>query len=269
MSEQVENANQEAPVDAGVEDAGNLPSAVEEQVNALDKFKIDEEFAASNFKNGKLYGRFDSLEDVLNTLKAVETKHSNVMRDIKNQENVTPPEPEVSLEQVAQPVVSKFIENDFNYEGMDAEIQEIAEASGKSVAEIKLHAIEIKEKISEAYETVGGKEEYVAMQEWANENLSEADQKAYTKELGTPMSKFAIKGLHAEYKNATASQEPTTPTRIEGDGNGKTGARPYGSMAEIARDRAYISGKGKNDAGAKAMYQRRMSLTPDSVIYGR
>lgn len=258
-------------------DAGGLPSAQAETADTLAKFSINDEFVEKNFKNGKLHGRFDSLEAVLNTLHAVETKYSNVMRDIKSGEPTSTDgdatstqTAEVNLYEVAQPVIEKFVANGFSYEGLDAEIAEIAEKTGKSPAEIKLAAIEIREQINTAHAVVGGKAEYDAMLGWANGTLTDKEKVEFDKALGTGVSHFAIEGLYNRYKTANTTETPQTPRRIDGDGAGNVGVKPYGSLQEIARDRAYLeSPKGRNDTNAKQAHSRRLSLTPDKVIYGR
>jgi len=255
-------------VDGELVDAGNLPSSREELGDTLSKFQINDEYAAKNFKNGKLFGRFDSLEAVLNTLHAVETKYSNVMRDSKTVE-VAPPAQEVNIVDVVQPLVSKFSENGYSYDGMDVEIAEISKQTGKSVAEIKLAAIEIREQVNKAYSIVGGKEEYSAMLGWAQENLNTSEKQGFDSSLKNGMGELAIEGLHARYKNASSSNTQS-PRRIEGDSGGNVGIRPYNTFAELSRDRQYLqTSAGQRDTGAKAIHEKRMSLTPDSTIFGR
>lgn len=250
-------------------DAGNLPSAREEMGDTLAKFQINDEFAAKNFKNGKLYGRFDSLEAVLNTLHSVETKYSNVMRDIKTPTDTATTQPEVNLVEVVQPIVGKFADNGYNYEGMDTEIAEIAQQTGKTPAEIKLAAIEIRDQVNKAYNIVGGKEEYNGMLNWAKDNLTDAEKQGFDNSLKTGMGELAIEGLHARYKNANQGDAPT-PRRIEGDNSGNVGIRPYATFAELSKDRIYLqTHAGQRDTAAKALHAKRMALTPDSTIYGR
>lgn len=266
MSDNVEAVVEPVETVEEVEDSGNLPSAKEETSSSLDKFAIDAEFQEKHFKNGKLYGRFDSLEAVLNTLHSVETKYSNVMREIKTPAAEAPAV--MSIQEAAEPIMQKFRENDFDYTGMDAEIAEIAEKTGKSVAEIKLMAIETKESVQKAYAHVGGKEEYNSMVEWGRENLSEAQRSSFDNDLNSGLGEYAIKGLYQAYKESAGEGTPAKP-RIEGSSTSGVGARGYSSFSEMTRDRAYIQGKGRMDTSAINMHNKRMSLTPDNVIYGR
>lgn len=265
------NVDLQTADDAGF-DTGNLPSAQDELNSSLEKFKLNDEFVNKHFKNGKLYGRFDSLEAVLNTLHSVETKYSNVMRDIKSsdgqQTQDTQTQAQVSVVEVAQPAIAKFIENDFNFEGLDNDINDIAQKAGVSVAEIKLAALEMKEQISKAYDVVGGKAEYQAMIEWGKANLSEAQRKDFDKALANGMGEFAIKGLYQDFKASNPQQQ--SYRRIEGDASGNVGIRPYATFQELAKDREYLSTpQGRNDKAAKEAHARRLAITPESTIYGR
>lgn len=269
------NVDIQPNVDTGF-DGSNLPSAQDELNSSLEKFQLNDEFVTKNFKDGKLYGRFDSLEAVLNTLHSVETKYSNVMREIKSSdgqtqstETKTTQTEEVSVLEVAQPAINKFMQNDFSFDGLDADIANIAEQSGVSVAEIKLAALEMKENVIKAYDIVGGKDEYNAMIEWGKTNLSEAKRIDFDKALTSGFGEYAIKGLYQDFKAAEGNS--TQPyKRIEGDSGGNVGVRPYASFQELVRDREYLqTPSGKADKGARDAHARRLSLTPDSVIFGR
>jgi hypothetical protein len=263
------------PTDGGVTppiDASNLPSMQQEFQEAMGKFTITDEFAQANFKNGKLYGRFDSIEAVLNTLHDVETKYSNVMRDIKSAPPASapnPPAPEVPITEIAQPIIKKYIDNNFNYDGMDAEIAQLSQETGKSVAEIKLAAIEARELVTKAHSIVGGKSNYDAMIQWGMANLNDSQKSDFDKALNSGMGEYAIKGLYNDYQTAQQASGNSQPSRIEGDGSGSMGIKPYGTFKELADDRAYLSGKGRNDTAAHAIHKQRMMITPDNVVYGR
>lgn len=258
---------QTAPIDGG-----NLPSSQEELQSSLEKFQFNDEFVQKNFKDGKLFGRFDSMEAVLNTLHSVETKYSNVMRDIKSTENQQPAQTQaqtVDIVEVVQPAISKFVENDFNFEGLDNDIAEVAQKAGVSVAEVKLAALEMKESINKAYNIVGGKEEYSAMLGWAKENLSDAQRSAFDKSLATGLGEYAIKGLYQEFKSANPDGNQTY-RRMEGDSGSGVGIRPYATFAELSKDRAYLqTPQGKNDIAARELHSKRLERTPQNVIYGR
>lgn len=252
-------------------DGGGLPSAVEEQEASLEGFKITDELQQKYFKNGKFFGRFDNLEGMANALKSVEDKYANVMRKINSQ-----PEPTQATEQsepvdvatTVKPLMDEFVSN-----GMELtdELLQKAVEQGFDVRDVKLAAIEMKEKVSHAYSLVGGKDEYEAMLAWGNANLSEKQKIAFDKDLASNAGEWAIKGLYAEYKSKSQSQSTQEqPQRIMGDGSTSAGIRPYATQQEILRDKAYLnSPKGKSDLKALETYNKRMAKTPDSVVFGR
>lgn len=246
-------------------DGGGLPSSVEDKEASLEGFKVTDELQQKLFKNGKLFGRFDNLEGMANALKSIEDKYANVMREIKAPPIETQVNQEVDVATKAQPLIDEYVAN-----GMELtdELLQKAVAQGLDVRDVKLAAIEMKEKVTKAYSLVGGKSEYEAMLAWGKENLSESAKIAFDKDLASNAGEWAIKGLYAEYKSKSTTE--AQPQRIMGDGSASVGIRPYASQQEILRDKAYLnSQKGKNDLKALETYNKRMSKTPDSVVYGK
>lgn len=250
-------------------DGGNLPSTQDEKQLSLDGFSITDEIQQKYFKHGKLNGRFDNIEELILANKAIEDKYSNLMRDIKSGKS---PESEqvqdigeVDVMQVAQPLIEKFVSN-----GMELtdEILNEAKEKGLDIRDVKLAAIEMKEQVTKAYNVVGGKEEYEAMISWGKANLDDKAKAEFDKGIASGLGEYAIKGLHAEYKASNSTQEVSQ--RIMGDGSSGQGIKPYASVDEIMRDKKYLdSVAGRNDQGAKDMYNRRMNKTPDSVVFAR
>lgn len=256
-------------------DGGNLPSLTEEQKLSLEKFQFSDELQAKYFKHGKLLGRFDDIEGLLSALKSVEDKHSNLVRELK-QNQAKEPEPvqqtqqtqqntQADIYEIAAPLAKQFI--DGGMELTDEIIQE-ATAKGLDIRDVKLAAIELKEKITEAYSYVGGKSEYEAMLEWGKANLSDKQKASFDKDVSTGLGEFAIKGLYAQYKASTIESAPQE--RIRGDSNAPIVDRGYSSIQELIRDREYLkTPQGKADKAAQELHRRRMDKTHDSVIYGR
>lgn len=88
---------------------------------------------------------------------------------------------------------------------------------------------------SQVFESVGGEDTYVAMTEWAAENLSEAEIDAYNRAVNSndlSMVQMAVKGLKAQY----AASEGFEPKRNVTGGNAKKGADVYRSIAELEKD---------------------------------
>lgn len=256
-------------------DGGNLPSARKDEESVLKGFEVTDEIKEKYFKNGKLFGRFESLDGMATALKSVEDKYANVMREIKSKTDTEPTEPlqtdttdTTDVMVKARPLIDEYIQS-----GMELtdDIIAKAQAEGYDIRDIRLAAIDIKDKLNYAYSLVGGESEYKAMLEWGNANLSEKDKKAFDKDLATNAGEWAIKGLYAEYKSkAGTGTQQHAEQRIMGDSQGAVGIRPYASQTEILKDKAYLnSPRGKNDLKALEMYNKRMLKTPDAIVYGR
>lgn len=265
--------NQEVAPDSIEEiDGGNLPSAKDDAENALDGFKITDELQAKYFKNGKVYGRFDNFTNMAEAFKSLETKYSSVMRDIKegkyqpvdagSQQQV---ENAPDVIEIAKPLVDKFVQN-----GMELtdEILEEAKAKGLDIRDVKLAAIDLKEKINSAYNLVGGKSEYEAMIAWGKENFDDKQKAAFDKELSSGMGEWAIKGLYSEYKANAGKETAQSQDRFRGEAVSNVGGiKPYANMSEILKDRQYLnSHNGSKDTKARELHNRRLDITPQHVL---
>ena len=166
--------------------------------------------------------------------------------------------------ETAQPLVNKFISN-----GMELTDDIILEAKekGLDIRDVKLAAIELKEKINQAYSIVGGESEYKAMVEWGKANLSDKQKATFDKDLSGEMGEWAIRGLYTMYKESNST--PTETDRLRGDGT-VVGIKPYSNLNEVLRDRAYLNSRdGANDIKARELHNKRLNLTPDSVLKAR
>lgn len=273
----MDNPNGQAPEGATEPQApaSGLPSDVENQQASLDGFQLNDDFVAENFKDGKLFGRFDSIDGVLNTLKDVEAKYANQTRELKegqkaNEQQQTQEQQtqeQVKLQQdTIQSLVPEFMNNGME---LTPEMETKATEAGIDIRDLKLGAIELRDRVGMAHATVGGKEQYEAMLDWAGEALPDADLAAFDKDVVGVNSRFAIKGLYAEYEKAQASGD-ITPQRLRGNENNITQVVGYATQADMLKDANYLeTSQGKRDVNAQNSYRKRLSLTPDSVVYGR
>ena len=94
---------------------------------------------------------------------------------------------------------------------------------------------------NQVYSSVGGKEAYDTMLDWAKDNLPETDIAAFNTsvESGEPnLVKFAVQGLNARYRSEVGGQEPQL---TQGTVNGSSGGS-FQSAAELTaamRDSRY------------------------------
>jgi hypothetical protein len=275
------------PVDTGIDtppstDGGTQPTADATPPSGLpseqptsetfDGFALTDDIKGK-FKDGKLNGRFSSLDDVLAKLKEAEDFRANTIREQKEreagtqnqqQEQVVKQELAQTQAALVQEMLPEFIKNGMQ---LNDEMIARAEEAKLDIRDLKIEAMEFKERANKAYSIVGGEENYKAMQKWAIETLPEEDRKAFTADVNNAkMSKFAIQGLYAEFEKA---QSDGSYSRISGQPT-TVGARPYADRRELYKDKEYVeSPAGRRDTAAQKMYRTRLRMTPDSVIYGR
>ena len=254
------------PVD---DNGGGLPSANDGQptLNFELTDTIKEKFITAD---GKLLGKYENLEQIAEAHKNLQDKHAQYVEDVKNREKeidggVEAQKIEAQKLEKMQSLLPEFLKNDMQ---LTPEMQETLTEAGIDVRDVKLGAIELRDKIKAAHEVVGGAENYQAMMVWASEQLNDAEKAAFDADVMGAQSRFAIKGLYSEYEAAVASGEQTPPQRINGDNTVKT-TQPYGDRAELLKDRAYVeSPQGKRDLAAQKRYRARLAVTPDEVWRG-
>ena len=159
-------------------------------------------------------------------------------------------------------MLPQFMENGMQ---LTPEMETQATEVGIDIRDLKLGALELKERLSNAHAVVGSADEYNAMLDWGKANMTDAQKAAFDKDVTGNMSEYAIKGLYSDYKTAV-SQGDYTPQRIEGDGAPR-GIRPYADRRELYKDRDYLkTAQGKRDGAARRNYEARLAATPDSVL---
>jgi len=271
------------PVDTGVTppaDTGtppveqsNLPSDNVEQT--FDGFAITDELKAK-FKDGKLNGRFESIDDVLGTLKSIEDKYANLNRELSDAEKAQVAEVQQTQEQMQtetkrldtiRELVPAFMENGMQLTPeMTAKLTE----AGLTESEIKLGAYEMKETLSTHHEMMGGKENYDIVMAYHAEKMTDEQKIAFNNDIQSGNHSEALMlGLQAMYEKGVGHQEPSEPQdRFRGDNQANSSAKGYETKAQLFADKKYIdSPAGQKDAGAIARYRAKLAVT-DSKVYG-
>jgi len=228
-------------------------------------FELNDDMKAK-FKDGKLNGRFESVQGILDKLKEVEDKHANTVRDMSDADKaalqaktdadaakITDATKQTALEKL----IPQFVDADMV---ITPEIKAAAEAAGYSATEIELFGYKAKAQFEASYSEVGGKDNYTAMQAWAADGgITPAEAKAFTQDMNTSASKFAIQGLYAAFQEATKDEDPYM--RIEGDAK-STGLRPYADRKELFRDKQAVESiRGYKNTDAYKRYQARLKIT--------
>lgn len=255
---------------------------IEQQTNGLPSANHAEDFSGfelnddvkAKFKDGKLNGRFGNITEVLDKLKEAEDFKANTIRDQKTNEQQTTKQ--ATIEQQAaetqklqqdtvMEMLPEFLKNNMQ---LTPEMEAKATATGIDLRDLKLGALEVKEKTQVAHGIVGSSDEYANMMTWGGENMTDAQKRAFDVDvMNSDISEYAIKGLHADYKKAMANGGQVT--RITGQ-HATSGLKPYATRQELFKDKAYIeSSAGRRDTAAIKMYNDRKRITDNNVILGR
>ena len=106
--------------------------------------------------------------------------------------------------------------------------------------------------------SVGGKEQYNTMIQWASQNLSADEIEAYNTatSAGAASAKFAVEALSTRYKAAEGYEAPLVTGKAP-----RSGPQPYRSNAELARDIA--DPRYHNDPAFRADVEARLSRSTD------
>jgi hypothetical protein len=249
-----------------------LPSVVEQNNEAMANFQFDEEFLKENVKDGKLFGRFDDIQGFLNTFKAVETKHANFVRDVKNGEKQTDAEiAQIQQDRIATQAKEEAISTlvpEIIGNGMELtdDIRTKAEDAGLDVVQLENQAMKAERVQREAFELVGGSENYTNMIAWAKENLSEGERAEFDSGLNSPFRNRLIKGLYEDFQKAggEAPQPSESGERFSGDSAPK-GIVGYATLTEMLKDKAHADGKFGTKADKEA-FQKRLNRTSNAVL---
>ena len=109
----------------------------------------------------------------------------------------------------------------------------------------------------EVQETIGGRGNYEAMTEWAQENLNETDIEAYDDIVtsGTvEQAKMAVQGMYARFLSGGGKAPNLTQGSTSGDS-----VKPFGSAAQVTeamRDPRY-----KNDPAYRDSIEKRIAVS--------
>ena len=228
-------------------------------------FELTDEQKAG-FKNSKLAGRFESVDQMAGLIKELEDKFANDVRLSQNDPEVKAKAEAEAVKKTQQEVIGEmtqpFLDNDMH---LTAEMETKAKEAGIDVRDLKIEAMELRERTAEAHALVGGKEEYIAMITTMAESLSDADKDDFNQALQGNMGKFAIMGLHSEYKKIIHND----PERLSGSAT-SVGIKPYSTRRELFEDKRYVeSAAGRRDTAAQRNYRARLNATPDETLYGR
>ena len=252
----------------------SLPSDIAAGDVNLDGFQITDDLK-EKFKDGKLNGRFSNINEVLDTLKNIEDKYSDLNRTLTDKEkadlaNVQQTADEVATQQKQQALIEKFAP-EFSKNGMVVTPEmatELAEA-GLTEEQVKLGAYEFKEALTKNHNYVGGEENYNIIMEHHSANLTTEQKIQFNHSIQNPNNSEALMvGLQAMYERdmANGGNKEAPKDRFRGDVIPTPSIVGYESKQELFKDKKYIdSPVGKKDKGAVAKYRARLNATDPKV----
>ncbi len=119
-----------------------------------------------------------------------------------------------------------------------------------------------------AFEITGGEDNYVAMAQWADENLSEAEVAAFDEAVETPsMVSLAVRGLFAQYTEAGGPKvvADPPPVRVPAGVNVQRGLAPITStfqISELTADPRFDA-----DPGFRAEVEARIAASIKAGVF--
>jgi len=243
----------------------DLPS---DKGNAFAGFS-DDFVSANTHENGLFLGRYkdgDAFLEAYKTSSAAAARLGNENKQLR-EGTTKDAQAEKAAAELAQKnlaakqeILPEILNNNMQFN--DELVQKITDA-GLDINELKVSAYEAREKISAAQSLVGGSEEYIAMVNWAKDNITPAQQEAFNNDVAGSMSEFAVKGLYAHYKEASANQEQSQE-RIYGDGQPRS-VGGYTSQQDMIADRTYIQ-RNPQDKAAAEKHRQMLSKTDPKVL---
>ena len=235
-----------------------------------------EDYVTNNTsENGKLFGRFDDVASALDHFREQEVKHTNNMRELKEGQKAEAAEKvgeeakvEAEQNRVAKinELVPQMLQNNMQ---ITDDMKEVMTEAGLSQAEIELGAYKVRDLTQKAFQVYGGEEQFHAVKAWADENLDDATKQAFDVNMGDMIQGkeevgiLAMEGLLARYNQSQGDVNVAPATRIQGTSSVARNVG-YASQAEMFQDKRASD---KNPA-MRAAYQKKLSVTPDNVIYG-
>jgi len=258
MAEVIEQTEFVGELDTEIKAEGVLPS---DEVEAPDWVK------ENTSDNGKIFGRFDTMESALDYYKAQEVTHTNNMRDIKNeqkskQEEVQSIQAELQAETLKIETMSKISQELLNNNmTFSDDMTKSLEDSGITPAEAKVMAYELRETNLASYEVMGGEDKYNEAMEFATTIYDETQQASImnaikNNQVSKEFRELALLGLQSKMSGSD------TPSRIVGNSDNAPSIRGYGSFTELTKDRTMA----KRDKTLMPQYLAKLALTDDRVL---
>ena len=266
------NTEGQAPVvneevgQAPVDDTGSqLPSDVKEANDALANldFSLNDSVKEKYLtKDGKLLGKYETLEQLAEAHKYLQDKHAMYVDDTKKQEKevgseIAQQQAQAKQQETIKSLIPEFMANNME---LTPELEQKVIDAGVDIRDVKLGAIEIREKVNHVHDLVGGKENWEATKAYLGSKMSEADFAKINEDLMGANSDYTVLGMYNAYKASLDGSEPKA--RINGDSITPKAQSGYQSRAQLYADRQYLNTPaGKKDTVALSKYRAKLGMT--------
>ena len=246
-----------------------LPSDVDAQQELESKLdfsltdSVKEKFLT---KDGKLLGKYESLEQLAEAHKYLQDKHAMYVEDTKNQEKeitegIEQDQKAIQQQETIMSLLPDFMANDME---LTPEIEQKIVETGIDVRDLKLDALELKNKVNHIYDLVGGKENWENTKAYLADKISEEEYKKINADLVSSNSDYTVLGMYNMYKQSLDGNTPVD--RIRGESTAKS-PEGYSSRAEVFKDRQYLqTPAGRKDQNAQAKYRDKLARTDLSKL---
>ena len=254
--EQAHDAKLAEHFDKG-EEGGGLP---QKETPKPDMFNgMSDEWKEQNLKDGKLFGKFDSIEAMAKSYQKINDERAERGTQEKaSAEELTKEELRAS---VSNEQLQSIASNDFN---LTPENYQAFKDAGVSEMEAQNMAFKMEKAANQAYDLAGGKTQYNELMTWAGENLSEQEIAMYSqKVVGDNFSLKDTSSMAVEWLQMKRAQAPSTPNAPKQRINGNTPQRQdagFTSKREYNDAMTYMRNNPR-DTSAQREYEAKMSLT--------
>lgn len=262
-------ADSVAPIVDATPTSGLPSDVVVANENALN-FELTDGIKEKHLKGEKILGKYDSLEQLIESHKNLQDKHSQYVDEVKTvdkdvDKRIADDKVKTDQTTLVNSLIPEFMANNMT---LTPEMEAKATEAKIDIRDLKLGAIELRDKINSAHEVVGGKDNYEAMMSWAKESLTDSQKVSFDGDITGSMGELAIEGLNARFKKAQEDPNAVIP-RFSGESTIK-GIQAYADKRELLADKKYIdSAAGRRDIAAQRNYKARLGATPEEVWRGR
>jgi hypothetical protein len=242
----------------------SLPSDVAEQrdIESRLNFNLTDDVKEKYVtKDGKLLGKYETLEQLAEAHKFLQDKHAMYVDDTKKQERevlsgVEQEQQNLKKQQTLMSMLPTFMANNME---LTPELEAKAVEVGIDIRDLKLGALELKDKVNHVHQLVGGKENWEATKAYLSDKLSPQDFEKINQDLVSANSDYTVLGMYNAYKASLDGTE--VRTRISGDTAVKT-SKGYENRLALFKDREYLNTPaGRKDQLAKKRYDEKLALT--------